>query len=1049
MNKIKNVLLPGVIALLLYCTVERENPFDLGSPLYKFPQVTIDSIASFPHKGDTTHFDKVHMAFSGNRNECLFRCKLDTLPWASWDSTKSYDRNNIPDGKHLFFVQCIYYQGIDTAKDSVPFFVQVAGYKPVFAMMKDTIISIDTGSAINLEVAANGFVAISYLWLKDHSELEGKTDRIFTLSSFAVKDTGSYSCIASNEYGKDTSRIFNIKFRPIKGGVRGIIANGKDSSKLTGAAITLTPSGKKDTSNSDGIFEFTRLTTGSYSIKIMLAGYQEKTIDLIQVNDSTVKDLSVIYLSAIDTANANIKVTYDGNGHTDGLIPTDANKYQAGMVVTIRGNTGNLAKTGYGFSGWNTQADGKGTGYSPGDTFIINSKSVVLYAKWVINQYSIIYKGNSNTSGTPPVKASYDYNSTATISDKATLTRTGYTFIGWNTNEEGTETDYAASQTFKMGASNITLYAKWTTKPTSTITYNGNGYTGGNVPLDSNKYISGATITVLGNTGDLIKTGSIFKGWNTKGDGSGTDYLAGSTFSIGDSNVTLYAKWILVFALIYNGNGNTGGSVPIDSNKYETGATLTLLGNPGNLIKTGYAFAGWNAKSDGSGTNFNAGETFAMSSRPETLYTKWTTKPTYSITYNGNNNTGGTAPATVNCDSGSQVTVADKGSFVKVGYSFNGWNSSPDGGGKSYTVGAKLTMDTVNIALYAQWTANTYTVKYKGNGNTGGVVPDSTKHLYGAQVSVAGAGSLAKTGYSFTGWNTDSSGNGIDYAAGATLTIGAANVTLYARWTINHYIMTFNSLGGNTVTAQTVKYGDTAAAPTAPKKLSYTFAGWFKDAANVNQWIFSSEKVFTDDTLYAKWIITDIDGNIYTEVKIGTQIWMVENLKTTRYYDGSLIPLKADSAAWVNLSTPGYCWYNNDSTTYKSDYGALYNWYTVNTGKLAPAGWHVATDAEWTTLVTYLGGVDIAGNKLKEAGLIHWATPNNGSTNTSGFFALPGGARSDYGSYFMIGSGGNWWLPIEYSAKIAFGVFMGEDYSGVDRQPSDKRYGFSIRCIKD
>ena len=120
--------------------------------------------------------------------------------------------------------------------------------------------------------------------------------------------------------------------------------------------------------------------------------------------------------------------------------------------------------------------------------------------------------------------------------------------------------------------------------------------------------------------------------------------------------------------------------------------------------------------------------------------------------------------------------------------------------------------------------------------------------------------------------------------------------------------------------------------------------------------------------------VTDIDGNVYHTVTIGTQTWMVENLKTTKYNDGTAIPLVTDSTAWLNLTTPGYCWYNNDAATYKNTYGALYNWFTVNTSKLAPSGWHVPTDAEWTTLITYLGGETVAGGQMKSTGTIELGT---------------------------------------------------------------------------
>ena len=115
--------------------------------------------------------------------------------------------------------------------------------------------------------------------------------------------------------------------------------------------------------------------------------------------------------------------------------------------------------------------------------------------------------------------------------------------------------------------------------------------------------------------------------------------------------------------------------------------------------------------------------------------------------------------------------------------------------------------------------------------------------------------------------------------------------------------------------------------------------------------------------------VTDIDGNAYHTVAIGTQVWMVENLKTTRYNDGTAIPLVTDSAVWGNLtSTPGYCWYNNDMSMYKNLYGALYNWYAVSTEKLAPEGWHVPTNSEWGVLINYLGGDTSAGGAMKETG---------------------------------------------------------------------------------
>jgi len=195
---------------------------------------------------------------------------------------------------------------------------------------------------------------------------------------------------------------------------------------------------------------------------------------------------------------------------------------------------------------------------------------------------------------------------------------------------------------------------------------------------------------------------------------------------------------------------------------------------------------------------------------------------------------------------------------------------------------------------------------------------------------------------------------------------------------------------------------------------------------------------------------TDYDDNHYPVVKIGTQTWMAQNLKTTKYNEGTPIPLVTDAGTWVDLSTPAYCWYNNDSATYSNTYGSLYNWHTVNTGKLCPAGWHVPTDAEWTTLTTYLGGESIAGGKLKETDTTHWNNPNTGANNETGFTALPGGYRSSLsGTFDDVGNYGAWWSSTEYDTLCAWRRYMSNDYSSVTRGFSRKQRGFSVRCLVD
>jgi len=195
--------------------------------------------------------------------------------------------------------------------------------------------------------------------------------------------------------------------------------------------------------------------------------------------------------------------------------------------------------------------------------------------------------------------------------------------------------------------------------------------------------------------------------------------------------------------------------------------------------------------------------------------------------------------------------------------------------------------------------------------------------------------------------------------------------------------------------------------------------------------------------------VTDVDGNVYSTVVIGTQEWMQENLKTTRYKNGSNIPTNLTDAQW-QATTSGACAdYNNDPTN-TTVYGKLYNWYAVSDPQgLCPTNWHVPSDAEWDNLVNYLGGDTIAGGAMKEIGLTHWATPNTGATNSSGFTGLPGGLRLNVGTYYSIGNYGYWWSATQYSTTNAYNRNLNYYNSPVNRGNNDKTYGFSVRCVRD
>jgi uncharacterized protein (TIGR02145 family) len=194
--------------------------------------------------------------------------------------------------------------------------------------------------------------------------------------------------------------------------------------------------------------------------------------------------------------------------------------------------------------------------------------------------------------------------------------------------------------------------------------------------------------------------------------------------------------------------------------------------------------------------------------------------------------------------------------------------------------------------------------------------------------------------------------------------------------------------------------------------------------------------------------IKDGDGNIYTSVTIGTQVWLKENLKSTSYNDGESIPLVTDRDQWNSLNTPGYCWYNNDESTYKSKFGALYNWYVVNSGKICPPGWHVPSFSEWEELTTFLGGELVAGGKLKAEGTTDWADPNI-ADNSSGFSAQGGGYRDSNGFFGSILEQGYWWTATETNSSHAWAKFVTYSTPNTYKDENYKDNGFSVRCIKN
>jgi uncharacterized protein (TIGR02145 family) len=195
--------------------------------------------------------------------------------------------------------------------------------------------------------------------------------------------------------------------------------------------------------------------------------------------------------------------------------------------------------------------------------------------------------------------------------------------------------------------------------------------------------------------------------------------------------------------------------------------------------------------------------------------------------------------------------------------------------------------------------------------------------------------------------------------------------------------------------------------------------------------------------------VKDIDGNIYATTVIGNAVWMAENLKTTKYSDGTSIPLVTDDKKWGALKTPAYCWFNNNIEN-KEEYGALYNWFAVDTKKLCPTGWHVPSNAEWGTMVAVSGDEATAGSRLRETGMEHWNNALVNATNDFDFTALPAGFRSFTGEFPPDGNNyAIWWTTTAFDAEKVWNRGLYFNSSRLFNGYRNKKSGFSVRCVKD
>jgi len=472
-----------------------------------------------------------------------------------------------------------------------------------------------------------------------------------------------------------------------------------------------------------------------------------------------------------------LTLSHTGQGSNPVASPANSTgcstgQYLAGATINL---SGAVPTSGWQISSWTGTTNNASTASTNTATMPASAHTVAVNYT-AIPTHTVTY-ANGGGTGTPPTQAPVAQGATFTVAAN-TFTRAGFTFAGWH---DGTN-PYAAGATYTMGTSNVTLTAQWTALGSFTVIFDANGGTGTMAPQVSNV---AANLTL----NSFTRAGYSFNGWNTNADGtSGTNYANGASYPF-TANVTLYAKWTALpsYTVTFNSNGGTGTMAPQISN---VAANLTL----NTFTRAGYSFNGWNTNADGtSGTNYANGASYPFTANV-TLYAKWSTLPNHTVTFNSNGGSGSMSNQVANVP-----TALTLNTFTRAGYNFAGWNTNAGGTGTPYANGAVYSF-AADVTLYAQWsTLPNHTVTFNSNGGSG-----SMSNQVANVPTALTLNTFTRTGYSFSGWNTQANGLGTNYANGAVYSF-SADITLYAKWSAlpSCYALTLNHTGQGTDPAAT------------------------------------------------------------------------------------------------------------------------------------------------------------------------------------------------------------------------------------------------------
>ena len=585
---------------------------------------------------------------------------------------------------------------------------------------------------------------------------------------------------------------------------------------------------------------------------------------------STAGDVVTLYARWSD-GNSYI-VRYQKNAQdATGIMPDSAYSFFEGKPLAFN----DYSRTGYTFTHWNTKANGSGDNFTNGQNVMNLSSTagaiVTLYAQWTVNTYTVRYDKNAMDAYGYTMDSAHTYGVSKTLNANG-FSRPDCTFAGWTANADGSGASYTDGQSvvnLSLTAGGVvTLYAKWTNPSGYMVRYDKNveGATG-------TMYNSSHTTNVLKalTSNGYSLTGYTFTNWTTNADGSGASFTNNQSVmnlsSTPGTTVTLYAQWTVnTYTIRYEKNATDATGTMADSS-HTYGVTQTLSANA--FSRTGYTFAGWASSPFGGVAYADNQSVLNLSSTAGaivSLYAQWTVN-TYTIRYekNATDATGTMADSTHTYGTAKPLT---SNGYSRAGYSFSGWAVNADGSGASYTnsqsvVNLSLTAGDV-ITLYAKWTGYTLTISYANGGGTGSAPTSPKSAVYGDNVTMP-ENTYIRTGYTFTGWAVSGAGSiAGTYAAEASIAVsnlsttianGNAGITLTATWTINTYIVTYDTDGGTPAPTSpaTVNYGTVITQPAVMTKTGYTFDKWYTNPAKTISAAFPIT-VTADVSLYAKWI---------------------------------------------------------------------------------------------------------------------------------------------------------------------------------------------------